>query len=468
MVSHASSSEKVPFQDVIAFFKKKPGQTEEYLDKKDIVIEKTDCGWMFRVPATDKPQILGIMIPTGSLDVVIGVTPLDLYKSKRYYYAPSRELERLLRLNAHDFNALESPIVHMIDNDKAFAWSCPNECLVSCFVHQYKWCINFEAITWGDHVTFFLDESINSLINLQRYPHRSKKVLINETTSLKSMQKALLTGAQPRRHPNHPHDFIRKARQIQLELSKRDLDSVIIGSLARRLNSVPVDINDIDLMVEDKDKLHRAIDVIESFTDRITLHDTHAKFKHEDCTIDICYDNYNILAGSNHIINQHGLTYLGAEGLLWLYMINLFACESGEHSDDYKDYVNNAIVSLCKTQTGEFDIIPHGKTIPDYSKKCSELCLLLSEGQMEYRDIRINKPFLVRSFRKEDEFFYVIVNQGSCCDAELVIDQTPTTVTWQDISGETKIITPIPGQSFSIAHIPQIYLPGVVRCQKSQ
>lgn len=465
------NNDHISFQgNLISFFTKRVEQTEEYFTIQDIAIEETDCGWTFRLPATDSPQILGIMIPVGPLDVMIDTAPLDLYKSKKYYYSsPSREIERILQLNIHDLNNLEIPVVHMIDDDRAFAWSCPNECLISSFVHLHRWHINFEAITWENNLTFFLDKSTNALVNLQRYPHKPKEILINETTSLKTMQKALLAGAQPRSHPNHPHPLVREARQIQLELKKRHLHSVIIGSLARRLNSVPVDVDDIDIMVETKEKMSGAIDVLESFADRISLHDFHAKFEHQDYTIDVCYDNYNILSGAGHVISRHGLTYLGTEGLLWLYMINLFACEMNEHSDDYKDHVINAITSLHRThKLGEFDLIPYGSVIPDYSQKCTDLCSLLSDTEMEYRDIRINKPFLVRPFKKDNEFFYVIANQGSLCDAELIIDQIPETVTWEDIAGNKATITPTAHQTFSVVRIPQISVPGILRCQRLQ
>ncbi len=455
----------------ISFFKKTPNkQVDHYFNATEIMIQETECGWKFQVPATDNPSMVGVMIPVQSLEVEVMVdnSPLDLYKSKKYYYAPARELERLLELNPHDYNDLERPIVHMIDKDKAFAWSCPNECIISSFIYQYQWHINFTAIAWED-ITFFVDQSSNALINIQRHLPNKKEVLINEATSIKFMQNALLSGAKPRKHPNSPHPLIQEARQIQLELKNHHLDSVIIGSMARRLNSVPVDVNDIDLMIRDKDQLNATISILESFADRISLHDMHAKFISKDYTIDVCYDNFNIMSGAGHLITRHGLSYLGVEGLLWLYMINRFACEIDEHSDEYKDHVNNAITSLCRTYSlGEFALIPHGRTIPDYSAVCFDLCLLLSESKLEYRDIRINKPFLVRQFRKEDEFFYVIVNLGSCCDAEIVIDQIPTTATWQDISGSTKIIKPIPDQNFSVIHISQVSLPGVLRCQRLQ
>lgn len=463
------SNEQILFQNhPIVFFKKTPGKADEYFTPKDITVEKTDCGWQFQIPAKSSPDVLGIMIPAYSLEVMIDNSPLDLYKSKQFYYSPSKELERIFNLNPHDLNDLKRPIVHMSNQDKAFAWSCPNECLISSFVYQYQWYINFKAVVWEDHMTFFLDQSTNYLVNLQRYSYQDEEVLINETTSLKTMQKALLTGTKPRSHPNHPHALIREARQVQLELQKRHLDSVIIGSLARRLNSVPVDVNDIDLMVRNKDQLHFAIDVLESFADRLSLHDMHAKFQHQDCTIDICYDNYNIMHSASYV-SKHGLVYLETEGLLWLYMINLFACEMDEHSDDYKDHVTNAIVSLHRThKLGEFDLIPYGADIQNHSKKCFDLCQQLFEAKIEYRDIRINKPFLVRPYRKEDEFFYVIVNLGSCCDAEVVIDQIPDSAIWEDISGTKKTINLVPHDTFSIACIPQISLPGILRCQRSQ
>lgn len=454
----------------ILFFRKDTiKKDDDYFSEKDITIQKTDCGWTFQLPAINKPDVLGMMIPAHLHEVIIDNNPLDLYKSKRYYYSPSRELERILKINPHDFNNMETPIIHMVNENEAFAWSCPNECIVSSFIYQHKWYVNFEAIAWEDKITFFLDCSSNMLINLQRYPPLKKEILINETTSLKEMQQALLTGSKPRDHPNHPHALIREARSVQLELKKRNLDSVIIGSLARRFNSVPVDVNDIDLMVRDKDQLHGAIDVLESFTDRISLHDSHAKFQHQNCTIDVCYDNFNILPGTDYIISKHGLSYLTTEGLLWLYMTNLFACEMDEHSDDYRNHVNNAITSLYRTHKfGEFDLIPYGSVIPDYSKICFKLCKTLSEAKLEYRDIRINKPFLIRSFRIEDNFFYSIVNLGSCCDAEVVIDQTPSEVIWSDISGEVKSIKPIHHQNFSVVNIPQVSFPGILQCQRLQ
>lgn len=449
----------------IKFFNRRKNDEESYLVADEMTIAKTDCGWKFTIPAVDS-EILGLMIPVGSFEVFINNDALNLYKSRKYYYAPGQESERLLGLNPRDLNKLDTPMVHMIDKDQTYSWSCPGECVISSFIYQYDWCINFETVANENKVTFFLDQSTNALVNLQRHPPQDKELLINPSTSLQTMKEALLTGAKPRRHPNYPHDLIRKTRQVQLELNEHDVKSVIIGSLARRLNYVPVDVDDIDLMAYSTKELDVAIDVLDSFADRISCSNSHAKFQYQNSTIDICYDNYNILPCTDHVINKQGLSYLGVEGLLWLYMTNLFECEMEEHSENYRSHVNNAISSLYKAgQFKEFDLIPYKSSMPDYSDNCFKFCQQLSEAQMEYRDIRINKPFVIRPFKKGNIFFYVIINHGSICDAEIIIDQIPTTAVWEDISGLKKPVEINPEDNFSVLHVSQIYLPGILQCQ---
>lgn len=446
----------------IQFFSKTPSNIDEYLNSNNIEIARSDCGWSFIIqnPAT----ITGLMIPIGSFEVIICDTPIEMYKSKQHYYAPARELERILQFNIRDLNIIESPIVHFISDRISSSWSCPNECIISTFVHNYQWHINFVTIA-QDSLTFFLDESSNFLVNMQRFPLERKEVLINETSSIHAMQRALLSGSTPRQRPNYSHDIIQKTRHIQLELTQHNIKSAIIGSLARRLNSIPVDVNDIDLMVSNKEELDKAINAVGSFTDVLKIQGNSAKFQHCDYTIELCCDNYNILPGKNNIVHRHGLTYVNIEGLLWLYMINLFACNIDEHSDDYKNHILNALCSLCEGRKLEESVIPYQGNMDDYSKRCFELCQQLSSAEMKYYDIRINKPLTIRCFQDSEKTMYPIVNLGSPCGAQVVINFVPKKAHWNDIKGRDMSVSIEPQNEFSIIRIPDVDVPGILECE---
>ncbi len=441
----------------VRFFKKM--NTDIYFQGSEIDVSQTDCGWNFKI-SVDVPCVVGIMIPLSPYEIIIGDDlPVDLYRSKQYYYAQDRALERLLNINLADINPISMPIAHFIKDDVACSWSCPNECLISTFVAQSQWHLNFEVWAHKD-LTFFMDESSNFLVNLQRYPADRQDTLINKTTGIKTMQRALLSGNKPRKHPNHPHDTIRKARGIQLELSKHKVDSVIIGSLARRLNAIAVDINDIDLMVLNNEDMSKAIDVLGSIADPVQ----ETKFLHLDHTIDLCYDNYNILPGKNYITTRHGLTYLSPEGLLWLYMINLFATEIDEHSDSYKDHIINAIISIQRScPNGEFNILPYAKAVKDFSPVVYDLCDMMSGATLEYRDIRINKPFSIRCFKKDKVYLYPIANFGSRCDAEVVVEIIPQSAVWKTID-KTVDVKIVPHSNFSVINIPDVQQLGLLKC----
>lgn len=452
------------WNDTRISFLRKINNGFEYLTIKDINYVQTECGWEFHVSNSLEDAILGIMIPINS-ELLIYDRPADLYKSKRYYYSPARELERLLKINPKDVNKIQAPIIHLINKDRTYSWSCPNECLISTFVSQYQWYVNLEVHAW-ESLTFFLDESTNYLINMQRFPHSPSEILINETTSIKSMEQALLTGSRPRSLLNESHKIVQVVRELQLELLKHNFTSIIIGSLARRLNGIPVDVNDIDIMFLNKKELNNASLIMRTFSDTIQINEKNAKFKYQNYYVELCFDNYNILTGKNYTIQKHGLTYVDIEGLLWLYMINLLACNLDEHSDDYKNHVLNALVSIHQIHsTNEFRILPYAKEIPDYSKKCTELCTHLSLSEMKYVDVRINKPFTVRCFQKDHSFLYPIVNLGSKCDAEIAVNCLPHKSIWKDISGREEPLKADLYNGFSLIHISEVELPGVLECQ---
>jgi hypothetical protein len=447
----------------ISFFRKTNDQVD-YLSPDEVECIKTDCGWECHISNSLKDTVLGIMIPVNDFELLVHDQPTDLYKSKRYYFNPEHELERLLKLKLKDLNEIGSPIVHFMGKDRVFSWSCPNECVISTFVNQYKWYINIEAHAW-ENLVFYLDESSNYLINLQRFPSVRKTVLMNETVSMDTIKRSLLAGHTPTRELKNPANVLQQAREIQAELTKFEIDSALIGSLARRLNSIAVNINDIDLMVENKEQLYRANSALGAFSDFVSITDNGARLKFKNTIVEICYDNYNILRGKNYLVQKHGLTYVDAEGLLWLYMINLFACNIDEHSDDYKNQIINALASLSQAQEiREFGVVPYAKEIPHYSSECFKLCEQLSTSIMKYFDIRINKPFTIRCFQNDSGYLFPIVNLGSQCDAEVVINFVPQIAIWKDISGQQLPIKVNPYQDFSVLHIPKVELPGVLEC----
>ena len=454
-----TSDNRILWDDHPIRFFKKVVHGDVYLKNNEIDIDQTDCGWSFKI-TVDTPCILGLMIPITSYEIIIVDMPVVLHKSKRFYCPRTRNLERLMKLKRFDVNYISIPVVHFTKDDKACSWSYEGECIISTFVAKSQWHLNLEVWSHGES-TFFMDESSNFLVNLQRHPVPRGEVLINKTTSIRTMQRALLFGHKPRKNPNHTHDTIRMARGLQLELKKHKIDSIIIGSLARRLNAIPVDVEDIDLMIRDIDSMTEAINVLGSLADPLQKD----SFLYRDHIIDLCYDNYNNLPSKNYTITRHGLTYLSMEGLLWLYMINLFATELDEHSDDYRDHVVNALVSIQRNcSTGEFDILPYAKSIDDFSSVCYDWCETLSGAVQEYRDIRINKPLSIRCFRDRKKHFYPIINFGSICDAEIVIDVIPETATWQTPTEQTANVSFTPHDTFSVVNIPNVPALGLLTC----
>ena len=439
-----------------------------YLPLDDVLVEKTDCGYQFAIQR-DSTEIIGMMIPTVSSKILIDQKAVDPNRTKRYYYQhDGNYFLQLYGFGKFDVDRIATPLVHFVKDGKTYSWSSPPECVISSFQHLYEPHINIETAA-SNEATFFLDVSSSHIVNQQRYKVERKEVLINEYSDVVHLKESLLYGHVPREVPNSPSDIMKTVRELQSSLTSQEVDSVITGSLARRLNNIAIDVHDIDLMVSTPDDVTKATSILDSSCDRVYIKDHRSKFMHNDLEIDVCFDNYNLLPASNFLVNRMELKFLSLEGLMWLYLMDLFAISRNEYTETYKDHVMRALYSISKGMPGrDIGIIPDIENMECYSQGFLEILQEMKDFTQEYRDVRISPPFDTRIYRKDNLFMLPVINQGSVNDVRIIVDFLPKKSEWTDVSGKKEIVEQELRENFVILHLKQIHLPGVIRCQSKE
>ncbi|KKM61273.1 hypothetical protein LCGC14_1533350 [marine sediment metagenome] len=448
----------------IHFFYKKRSKIT-YLSAIEVKASKMNCGYVFTINPPEQPDIIGIMMPRIG-EIIIDDFYLDHQTLQFYCPYGGDVLQKTHSLGRFDVPRIDTPIVHLIHENAAYAWSCPSECIITCgFQYQYESYINIEAVATLPY-EFTLDISTNYLINLQRYPTSKKQFLINKYTPISTIKKAILNGGIPRSMPSNPDQIIESARILQqLIKSKDNIQSAIIGSLARRLNGINVDVNDIDLMCYSKQDAINTIDTLSNIANCRWAEDGRGLLNYNGINVDICYDNFNVLPGSNFARNRHGLSFIDVEGLILMYAINWIVLSQNQPTKIHQDHLGESIYSLLNSlPDSEYSIQIDNVEIHDYSDCCRKLLNLLQDAQLQYRDLRINRPFMARLFQEKDTHYITIINNGSVNDVRIIIDFLPKKATWQDITGNTQKAKIDLQEDFCIIYLDQIYLPGVLIC----
>jgi len=152
---------------------------------------------------------------------------------------------------------------------------------------------------------------------------------------------------------------------------------------------------------------------------------------------------------------------------MWLYMINLFAMSRGEFPIYYKNKISRALYSVAKYIPETEFIVNPGMITSNYFEHFKKIYDIMTEYRLVYKDIRINKPFLVSGFTNGEDFIYVVINKGSRNDARLVVDSKLTQATWKDIQGNEKDCNIDIQDSFTCIRIKDVSLPGIVQCQNN-
>lgn len=400
----------------------------------NILVDKSDCGYILTFPHIKASDIIGLALSREAFStVVIDERDIISFKNSKHYYKKDGYLLKDGFINSDQVNSCSRPIAHLVGDTQTYSWSTPSECVISLYNDNYKPYVRFECIAYSNH-QFFLDISSHYLINCQRYPLDRPTMLLNSYSGKHHVKQALLLGAIPR-GPIKPDAAIKQTQDIQRELRSRNIESVLIGGLARRLNGIIADVTDIDLMTKDIEQFERASQVISNFADEVQATDKYKTFLLSNTKIDLSYDNFHVLPGFAFTIQRHDISYLSLEGLWILYSTNLMQTRFEEHTEDYTRHIEDCLFSICSSMDVREYMIRPMKDCKGLGERCCDLCEMMVESKMLYSDVRINQPFQVNGFLGSDILYCPIVNLGSPQKAQIILPQKIKSVTLHALSG---------------------------------
>lgn len=436
-----------------------------YLTPSDIDVKETDCGYEFTVK---REGIITFIIPCGASRLRVGneLGYVDTNFTTQYYFPHTTDIIKRKYHIGNAFNLTSYPIIHVIEDEQCCSFSVGAENLITFFKMAYVQYASIATHSSGS-VTFHLDISVNALLNLQRYPCiRPSFYIQKDLTDLPTITKAVFHGANIRQIPRSNIELLlERAREIQSTFLKNGIKSVIIGSCASRLNGIPVDVNDLDLMIP-PDKFADAIALMDTLGDRHNIDTYRAKYDLNGVQTDITIDNYNLVEYTGYAKNRHGLTFLDTEGLLWIHLLLLYAISRNQFTKRSVSKNMDVLFGLsAKLKSVHDNSVQVDMPLNSYAKECVRLCDKLGKTSITPMDIRINDPFQMNCFKEEDDVYHFsIVNNGSETDARIVVGLKPKSAIFRDVAGRHEAAKIEIHDTFSLIFINKVFLPGVLSC----
>jgi len=443
-------------------------QNGNYIPSGTIAVEEiNENTWSLSVNLQGE---ISIFFPTNNLDIIIGreLGYADKIHDRLFCYTIEGKSSLAKKYDLeHDFyTIIDVPQFHLIDSsdtsNDTISISHNGYCSIKSMHHAYNHYIQMTVITLPGVTSFHVDRSCNYLVNLQRFhPLPKKTISAFEPWNRDQLDEAVYYISSPNWEVSIPPNCLESAREIQSILSNNGIKSVIIGGIAKRLNGIRYDVHDIDIMVKTQHFNQDLCSTLSGYADLISSSYYSHRFNYNGITVDISNDNFNILEASNYVRTRHGLTFLDLEGLMWLYLINYYTNSS--FNMDIRKY-KVSLTQIYRNLLSNVTAKTMYHNIPDLNEKYINLFLQFSKAEQLYKDIRINKPFQVNSFRLVEKELFAVINNGSTCDARLVVDSHPKFATWSDVDGGEEKLKIEEHENFSCIFIPSVNYPGYVVC----
>jgi len=219
-----------------------------YLSIDKVKIHNTDCGYLFIINSVGC-QSVTMVIPTCNRKIIVGdgYEYLDPVITHKFYYNGFTSL-----LNSEKTSRCYSPIVHLIQDDDAWSCSVFGECLISCCRDMYEQYIEITGIPNNESISFYIDQSSNYKINLQRQNIDNRVIQYHNSLDINEMKSAIYHGAKLEQITFDIETMIKDVQYVQSLFDKVDLYSVITGSFAEQLNGINCIVNDCDFMFKNK------------------------------------------------------------------------------------------------------------------------------------------------------------------------------------------------------------------------
>lgn len=419
--------------------------------------QKTDCGYRFDIQHSGSVTMLvrceeqRMIVDNSIKEVNPDITTEYHFRSTNIYGDTAEYMTPISR-----------PLLHCINSENTtFSFSTPSECIIRCFLYDYKPAFSIES-TNKEHTTFFIDIACNYLLNLQRYKPPRKTVPVGEHIDVKQMSEILYYSHYIKTQSSPSVSIISTAKKTQRILHENGIDSVIFGSLANVLNGAKQPVRDIDLMFTYENMI-QAKTILMEYGEIIEDNPFRSRISIDGNLVELSYDRFKLMSPPSNISRKDGLTYFNEIGLLIICLMSFYRLHRDTHVFDYTTKAEQQSYQAYRLLNPEPDptILP-GIQEDEYKSSFLALLSKLHQAEMGYYDIRINRPFSVQCYKDENVLLLPIVSRGSNQHARIIVPGNPHNATWRDISDKREKPNMQISKDFTMIFINDIWLPGVL------
>lgn len=435
---------------------------KQYYSSKSIEIIKTDCG--YRIDVTSVPDDkVALVFPCKDADLMVGnrYEVIDTSIVQHFTNGPSDSLSK----------SCSVPIVHVI-HDTVWSFSLYGECDIVIFKEHYEQYFSIQTTAKSEITSFFIDIASNYLVNLQRHPFERTPYVYYGLIDEPIMMNVLHNGLPMIKSKPDVTSVMEQVKSINSIFRGNGIFPVFTGGVAKHLNGIECNVTDIDLMVKTTEDMKFVSQILYMIGYQVSHESLYyiRMTKNESVTIDISYDNFNVLLNNWLIDYSELITYLNVNGLLWMALLNLQEFDRTRYRDmcSTNDKALFELTLLAHDKRPHYSyndkIIKEMESLESKNIRCQFFSDKLSTLDLQYRDTRINEPFRINAFGNTDNRIYSIVNTGSKNNCRIVADFVPSKAVWRGLDGED-IDAEISGmESFSIIEIKKPILHGVLEC----
>lgn len=415
---------------------------DKYFSRDCVQIETSDCGVQFKIKTHE--QCL-MVVPAKNKKIIIG---------NNYDCINTKFIQKFTDT---------LPVFHLID-EECISISVNGETIITCFKKHFEQYMSISCNPQDNEVKFYLDTAKNYRTNLQRF---NQKFSLSYSGALENsvIEKCLFYGYEMKKEIKNFDDLFSSVFQIQKTLNSHNIDSVIIGSAAERLNGIYTQVEDIDLMVKNAtDMKFASITLEENGFIKDLQNDKQISLHNDLIKIDITWDNYNVLNNPFNITCSQGLKFFNSQGLMWLCLMN--ECENIFTRNIYEK--NKFAIYRLNNFNSMYNLPNNSKLqklwIHDAMKtnNCQKLCNIINTMSVNFDDITINEPFKVNSFSLNQDCAYSILKLGHESTIRIVTPFLHKTAFWIGITGEILPVKMDIRSDFSFLFVDNVLNHGVI------
>lgn len=322
------------------------------------------------------------------------------------------------------------PVVHQVLPNRCLSTFATGDPVFHLFNHNYERQCNVVGKSTSDDtfdVTFRASESKRGSLSwwYERNGFARGQICVPEYIDKDSMQRIIYNGHEivsPKAVKTRLLDFV---KIIQNKLTKKDISTCIIGSMAMYLQGVKINVADTDMMLESKAKLDQAIELLkEDYQVKISedpkWSSCSARIISEDGHVDLCYLNrFDWKRGRDKIRDFH---VMNKPNLLLMKLTGEYERKTilpGFHLLEHKNYAS--IMSLlyhARPFLYPFfdDYLCHHK-----NGRFRHLHKIVTDAEWSRIEFTINDPLLANAFVAPKQIIMPVINPGDKTHGKITI-----------------------------------------------